>query len=96
LRSGIDSGSVLGMGSAPETEQEHKTRKVRENKLRRAAERQGLTLHRSPRRDPRALDYGKYWLFRDNMAAEGSKTSVTPEAGVALDEIETYLTGEQS
>ena len=34
--------------------------KVRENKLRRAAERQGLLLHRSKARDPRALSYGKY------------------------------------
>jgi hypothetical protein len=35
--------------------------KVRENRLRRAAQRQGLELRKSPRRDPRALDYGT-WL----------------------------------
>jgi hypothetical protein len=36
--------------------------KVRENRLRRMAARQGLQLLKSRRRDPRALDYGTYWL----------------------------------
>jgi hypothetical protein len=36
--------------------------KVFENRLRRAAERQGLRLVKSRRRDPRAADYGTYWL----------------------------------
>lgn len=38
--------------------------KVRENRLRRAATRQGLFLSRRRRRDPNALDYGLYALFR--------------------------------
>lgn len=59
--------------------------KVRENRARRAAERQGLQLTRSRRRDVRALDYGKYWLLRDGE-------TVTPAEGVGLDEIEAYLT----
>lgn len=59
--------------------------KIRENRLRATAKRQGLTLHRSLRRDTRALDYGKYWLFRDKIV-------VTPAAGVTLDEIEQHLT----
>jgi hypothetical protein len=58
--------------------------KVRENRARRAAERQGLQLTRSRRRDVRALDYGKYWLLRDGEP-------VTPTDGVGLDEIEAYL-----
>jgi hypothetical protein len=37
--------------------------KVQENRVRRAAERQGLALRKSRRRDPRALDYGEYWLM---------------------------------
>ncbi len=37
--------------------------KVFENRLRRAARRQGLRLEKSRTRDPRALDYGKYWLL---------------------------------
>ncbi|HMH94010.1 MAG TPA: hypothetical protein VK586_23390 [Streptosporangiaceae bacterium] len=34
--------------------------KVRENRLRRMAERQGLRLVKSRRRDPLAVDFGKY------------------------------------
>ena len=34
--------------------------KVQENKLRRAARRQGLELRRSPRRDTRSVDYSLY------------------------------------
>ena len=36
--------------------------KVRENRLRRMASRQGLRLEKSRQRDPMALDYGKYRL----------------------------------
>jgi len=36
--------------------------KVRENRLRRMASRQGLRLEKSKQRDPMALDYGKYSL----------------------------------
>ena len=36
--------------------------KVRENRLRRIAERRGLALSKSRRRDPRATDYGTYSL----------------------------------
>lgn len=39
--------------------------KTRENLLRRMAERQGLRLVKSGRRDPRALDYGKFALIDD-------------------------------
>jgi hypothetical protein len=62
--------------------------KVRENRLRRMAERQGLVLHKSRRRDPRALDYGTYYVTdRDrNVLVSGERMS--------LDEIEAYLTGE--
>ncbi|MGW2936071.1 hypothetical protein ACWDA7_30435 [Streptomyces sp. NPDC001156] len=60
--------------------------KIRENRLRRMAGRQGLSLRRSRRRDPRALDYGLYWLDR----ADGT-TATAPE-GSTIDEIEHYLT----
>ena len=36
--------------------------KVRENRLRRAAQRQGLMLAKSPRRDPGASGFGTYVL----------------------------------
>ena len=58
--------------------------KVREIRLRRMAERQGLTLSRSRRRDPRALDYGKYWLRKGDQL-------VTTEEGISMDEVEAYL-----
>lgn len=60
--------------------------KVRENRLRRMASRQGLTLSRSRRRDRRALDYGLYWL------SDTSGSNVTSAAGISLDDVERYLT----
>jgi hypothetical protein len=36
--------------------------RVFENRMRRAAQGQGLTLIKFRRRDPRALDYGGHWL----------------------------------
>ena len=38
------------------------TEKVRENRARRMAQRQGLELRKSRRRDPNAIDYSRYWL----------------------------------
>ncbi len=61
--------------------------KVRENRLRRMAERQGLKLHKSRRRDPRAIDYGTYHL----TAGAGS----SPRAHGDLDAIERFLKGDR-
>ncbi|MGH7611643.1 MAG: hypothetical protein ACREN4_06460 [Candidatus Dormibacteria bacterium] len=69
--------------------------KVRENRLRRMAERQGLQLVKSRRRDPRALDYGLFWLTSRNS----NRIVLGWEAGgrgVTLDAVETYLSGEGS
>jgi hypothetical protein len=73
--------------------------KVRENRIRRAAERQGLRLVKSRRRDPRAIDYGRYWL----VLAEGVQTAdlsddrrnlvAGPRTGYSIDEIEALLEG---
>lgn len=41
--------------------------KTRENRIRRMAERQGLTLTKSRRRDPRAVEYGRYYILRDGI-----------------------------
>jgi hypothetical protein len=62
--------------------------KVRENRLRRMAARQGLELRKSRRRDPRALDYGRYWL----VIASINGLALGGEWGVSLDEVEDYLT----
>ncbi len=59
--------------------------KVRENRMRRTADRQGLMLSRSRRRDPLALDYGVYWL------ADRDRHLVSPEQGMSLDEVEAFL-----
>jgi hypothetical protein len=53
---------------------------------RRMAERQGLMLHKSRRRDPRALDFGRYWLTPRN-------DPTTTELTGSLDIIEDGLTG---
>lgn len=55
--------------------------KVRENRLRRMATRQGLQLHRSPRRDTRALDYGLYRLLPGD------------DTWISIDEVQAHLTG---
>jgi hypothetical protein len=61
--------------------------KVRENRLRRMAERQGYQLTRTRRRDPRALDYGLYTLVKTDINA-----ALYHATNVTLDEIEAFLT----
>jgi hypothetical protein len=60
--------------------------KIRENRLRRAARRQGLKLTKSRRRDPRALDYGRYWLT-DTY----TNRDLVDINGYTLDEVEEVL-----
>ncbi len=66
--------------------------KVHEARLRRMAERQGLNLRKSRRRDPLALGYGTYQLVEP-----GSNSLVLGELagqqgfGASLDDIEAYL-----
>lgn len=65
--------------------------KVRENRLRRMAARQGLVLKKSRRRDPRAFDYGNYWLTdkKTGFLVAGG------EWGINLDEVQNWLTEEE-
>jgi len=67
------------------------TEKTRENRVRRMAERQGLVLQKSRRRDERAIDFGGYMLVDAKanfvvMGAEGHAYSAT------LDQVEEWLT----
>jgi len=64
--------------------------KVRENRLRRAAARQGLRLEKSRRRDPRALDYGTYQLVNpfNNTLVAGN---LNQGYGLTLDDVERAL-----
>jgi hypothetical protein len=64
--------------------------KVREDRLRRMAERQGLTLQKSRRRDPRATDYGLYRLL--NAATGAPPQWADGTYRFSLDEIEEALT----
>lgn len=65
--------------------------KTREIRLRRAAERQGMTLHKSRVRDPRAIGYGLFHVAdgNNNVLAGGGLLGFS----MNLDEIEVYLAG---
>ena len=67
--------------------------KIRENRLRRTADRQGLRLEKSRRRDPRAWDFGTYQIvdLYTNLLVLGDHNR---GYGCDLDEIEAYLTSE--
>jgi hypothetical protein len=59
--------------------------KVRENRIRRVAQRRGLKLLKSRRRDTHALDYGLYMLIQPDKNA-----SVTGDFA-SLDAVEEWL-----
>jgi hypothetical protein len=79
----MGSGMLSGMASSTPD-------KVRENRLRRMAERQGLTLRKSRRRDPRALEYGLFDLVEATERADGTYRG---RPMLTLDEVEAQLTG---
>lgn len=60
--------------------------KVRENKVRRAAERQGYAISRNRRRDPRALGYGTY-----SIAGTHPATATASAGSLTLSEVEDFL-----
>lgn len=66
--------------------------KVRENRLRRKAARQGLRLVKSKRRDQDAPDFGRYWLLKGPGEPHNGLAIVGGEHGADLDEIEEALT----
>jgi hypothetical protein len=69
-------------------------RKVLENRLRRAASRQGLALQKSRLRDPRAIGYGTYMLTdqdNGNVVAQGSRRGY----GLHLEDVAQYLYGDR-
>jgi hypothetical protein len=67
--------------------------KVRENRLRRAAERQGLKLVKSRRRDPRALGYGGYMIIDPDLNAVVAGELDSSQA-LDLDQVEAWLDGD--
>lgn len=66
--------------------------KVRENRLRRAADRQGLRLSKSRSRDPQAIDYGLYALVdvQTNGLVHPALADRWTHA-LTLDEVEEWL-----
>ena len=73
----------------------HGSDKVRENRLRRMAERQGLEIQKSRRRDPRAIDYDRWLIIDARTNAVVAGTEGTPRHGMTLDAVEAYLTGDE-
>jgi hypothetical protein len=69
--------------------------KSRETRLRRMADRQGLALHKNRRRDPRAKDYGLFWLrWIDSPTPDSSHDAwVGYPNGFDIDQLEAYLLG---
>jgi hypothetical protein len=69
---------------------DEQTEKVRENRLRRMAGRQGLRLVKSRRRDPRAIGYGGFMIVdQNNVVVAGEVDSAR---ALDLDAVEQYLT----
>lgn len=66
--------------------------KVRENRLRRMAERQHYILEKSRRRDRRARGFGKYRLLADCREVH-EPGFVGPEFTLTIEEVEQFLTG---
>lgn len=65
---------------------------MRENRVRRMAERQRLALQKARRRDPNAWDYGTYQLVDvDNNTIVLHNFAVGQGYGLGLDEIEAFL-----
>jgi hypothetical protein len=66
--------------------------KVRENRLRRMAERQGLKLVKSRRRDPRAIDFAAWTLVDMASGAVVAGTGALGRPHWSLDDVERRLT----
>jgi hypothetical protein len=67
--------------------------KVLENRLRRAAERQGFRLEKSRRRDPRAYDFNTYQLI-DAVTGKLVASALPDGYGLGLDDVAEVLWGE--
>ena len=68
--------------------------KVRENRIRRMAQRQGFQVEKSHRRDPRAWDFGTYQVvdpYTNTIVA--SADPIGRGYGLTLDALEEWLSG---
>ena len=70
--------------------------KVRENRLRRVADRRGLRLMKSRSRDPHAVDYGLYALIdQQHNGAVNPSIANRWVCSWSLDEVDIYLNTEE-
>jgi hypothetical protein len=65
--------------------------KTRETRLRRMADRQGLRLEKSRRRDPKAVDYDRYWLLDQATGNVVAGASAIGRPAWDLNQVETWL-----
>ena len=65
--------------------------RVRENRVRRAAARQGLTLRKIQRRDPRALGWNRWLLRNEDGDLLISNVKAGIEIGAPLEDVEKFL-----
>ena len=56
---------------------------------------QGLEIHKSRRRDPRAIDYDRWLILDARTDAVVAGAEGTPRHGMTLDAVEAYLTGDE-
>lgn len=64
--------------------------KIRENRIRRAAVRQGLRVEKSRVRDPRAIGWGTYQVVTSDTG-KIKKQGLPSGYGLTLDEVEAFL-----
>ena len=69
------------------------TEKTRETRLRRQAERRGLRLQKSPRRDAAAQDFGTYQLVDEREGWVVAEQFPGQGFGLSLDDVEEWLNG---
>jgi hypothetical protein len=93
MTSSTASSTLLGMASTIIRRYDvGQHEKVRENRLRRMADRQGLRLEKSRRRDPRAIDYGMYTLVDPHTNTIVAGTEGTGRPNFSLDDVDNWLT----
>jgi hypothetical protein len=85
IASGLTCGIISGMLPGMTAE------KIKENRLRRAAGRQGLRLMKSRRRDSRATDFGTYMLVDAATSSVTASSGSQSGYGLTLDDIEREL-----
>jgi hypothetical protein len=93
---GYACGTLSGIDSSIKEGTMETSEKVRENRLRRMAERQGYKLRKSGRRDPRAWDYGTYQIVHSALGSLAVAQKSSREVNLTIDEVERWLTTDKN